>query len=330
MADDAVGVKGAARGRAWWLERLASSVGVVLAVLWTFVMVWLLRLGESLELSWLLLSGLHLMLFGAWPLAAVALVLRRWPLVIAAVGLVVLQLVLVVPSVLGRSAASAEGGRVTIGSVNALDGNPELPALARQLVADPPDVLVVEEFSLPAMHAFQAAGLERHYRHHVLRPTGTTGMAVYSRYPLRSVTRPAAPDNELVVDVARPGATPLRLVGVHVFPPQAGDGGSWHSDLHALDQYLDRLDGPWLAIGDFNATFDHRPYQDLLGAGRRDAHLVTGRPWARTWPSSSPLPPLLLIDHAILGPGIDAVATRERTMAGSDHRMIEVDLPLTT
>ena len=123
-----------------------------------------------------------------------------------------------------------------------------------------------------------------------------------------------------------PGGRTLRLVAVHVFPPPASDGGRWAADLDALDRFLHDLPRPWVAIGDYNATFDHRAFRGLLHDGRQDAHLVTGRGWARSWPVKPVVPPVLLIDHAVVSPGVRVSATGERTLAGSDHRMIEVDL----
>ena len=302
-------------------------IGVGLVGLWVAALVWLFRVAESFPMTWMLLSGLSLILLAAWPATAIAVALKRWWMVGAGAGLIVLQLVLLVPLVTGRDLAYGSD-TLTVGSANVYAGNTELRAMGEQLTQSPPDVLVLEEFPIEAIIAFREAGLEEVYPHQVQRPGGTLGMAVYSRFELRERKDTGAPVDELVVDVVRPGRPTFRVIGVHVFPPQAGDSASWHRDLRLLDRYLARQTGDWIAIGDYNATFDHRAYRDLLDGGRRDAHIVTGRPWARSWPAGRAMPPFLLIDHAVLAPGMGASATRERTVNGSDHRMIEVDVVL--
>ena len=99
--------------------------------------------------------------------------------------------------------------------------------------------------------------------------------------------------------------------------------------MRSLGDRLDAAPEPWVAIGDFNGTYDHRLYRDLLGGGRQDAHLATGRGLAASWPTTGPLfPPVFLIDRAITSPGLDPVRTAERRVAGSDHEMLDVDIEL--
>lgn len=327
-ADHAAGTTRQVRDKAWWLDRLEACAWIVLIVLWTVIAVWVVRLGEPTSLGWVVMSGVHLLLLAAWPVAIVGLVLRRRALAGAAIATIAVQLVVAWPLLPHPGDDDARGKPITIGSWNAFVDNDQLDEAAQQLADDPPDVLVLQEFTPGAKAAFRRAGLETTYPYRIDRSEeGTTGEAVYSRYPVEPMTPPPAPmDDVLLATVRLPNGRQLDVADVHAFGPQPGDSGVWERTLHQLDRTLDEVKGPWVALGDLNATSDHRVFLDLLHDGRRDAHQATGRGYARTWPAGTSLPPLLLIDHAVLSPSTRAAATRERTIAGSDHRMIEVDV----
>lgn len=309
-----------------WTTRILGLAWIGLAGLWVAIAAWALRVGEAVAVTWEVLAMLHLLLLAAWPILGVGLAMRRWRLVAAAVATIGAQLVVVWPMIPWSSGYTGPGTEVSIASLNAYVDNPSLDDAAREVRAARPDILVVQEFTPSTMVAFEQVGLTATYEHHIELPADTTGTAVYSRYPLREVVAPVDLADQMLVDVELPDGTTLRVANVHVF---ADDVGAWYHGLRALDGELEEFDDRWIALGDFNATFDHRPYRDLLRSGRRDAHLETGRGAARSWPADLPGPPLVLIDHAILSPGVRARSTSERTISGTDHRMIEVDLVMT-
>jgi endonuclease/exonuclease/phosphatase (EEP) superfamily protein YafD len=317
----------AVRDKAWWRDRLVAVTWIGLIFLWLVVAGWVLRLGESFQLTWMLWSGLHLLLLFGWVALAVGLSLRRRVLVAVAVATVLAQLAIAWPMLPWPHGDLGHGRLVSIGSVNLYESNPDLEAAARTILDDPPDILVLEEYTHTARKVFESSGLIEHYPYFVEHPgIATNGTAVYSRHPVDETRYEIIDPATLTVEARLPGGRRLQIIVVHVFPPQSYDGGLWHRDMNRLGRRLRAKTGRWIAIGDFNATSDHRQYRDLLGDGRRDAHQVTGRGYARSWPANKVIPPMFLIDHAILSPGVGASGTRERTIPGTDHRMIEVDV----
>jgi len=325
-----VAADGSRTGRVGWvLDRLHSVSWAVLFTLWLVLGIWALRLGESIAALWVVTSALHLLLLPAWPMLLLAVLRHRRALTIAAGLTVAAQLAIAWPLLPWGGGSHRHGAQLTIASTNLYVDNPELERAGHQIAAHLPEVLVAQEFTPAARAAFQHAGITAHYRYRIEHvDLGTVGVAIYSMYPLREVPQDPAVPEVLPAIVTLPDGRHVRVLDVHLFPPQRGDPGFWERQIHRFDRELDRTPGLWVAIGDYNATIEHRVFRDLLHDGRRDAHLLTGRGYARSWPADLALPPLVLIDHALLSRGIGASATRERTVAGSDHRMIAVDLTL--
>jgi endonuclease/exonuclease/phosphatase (EEP) superfamily protein YafD len=299
---------------------------VVAGALVVLVAAWVFRLGEDLQLTWVVFAGLHLLLLAAWPILALGLVLRRSALAATAIGLIAVQLVVAWP-VLARDRSDGGRATITVSSLNVFVDNPDPVATARRIAIDPPDVLVLQEYTPEARDEFERSHLLEYYPHRIDQAEpGTTGEAIYSRFPLR-LGRPAdGTRDQLAVVTTLPDGQDLHIADVHVFGPQGDDKAFWYRSLRTLDRDLTALPEPWIAIGDYNATTDHRAYRDLLDGGRADAHVATGRGHARTWPAGKAVPPVFLIDHAIVSPGVEVTGTREQTLPGTDHRMIEVDL----
>jgi endonuclease/exonuclease/phosphatase family metal-dependent hydrolase len=84
---------------------------------------------------------------------------------------------------------------------------------------------------------------------------GRYGLALLSRYPLRSSASLRLPDgNEprvaLVAEVELPSGEALHVVNVHF--DWVGDDGFRFAQAEKVAEFLARLDGPYLLLGDFN------------------------------------------------------------------------------
>ncbi len=314
--------------RRWWVALVRHGA---LAVAWLIVVGlsivvtgWMLRIGEGTAWSWAATAAIHLLLVGAWVPLTVAAWQRRWVLGVAAGLLVAVQVVLVWP-MLPRPGAAADPASpaLRLRSSNVYFDNPDPAGAAATLLDGDVDVISLVEVTPEVTGALDRAGIDDRYPHHVdLAAFGTVGTAVYARYPLEVVGEPSPA--VLAVRVSPPDRPATTLFVVHAFPPAAADPGSWERTLDELDATMAATEGPWVAIGDYNATLDHRAYRDLLSDGRTDAHVATGRGAARSWPANGRLPAMLLIDRAVVSPGLRAVATAERDLPGSDHRMLDV------
>ena len=309
-----------------WARALVRASWVIAIGLASLLAMWLLRIGEATQLGWVLSSALHLALLGAWIPLLVAVGARARVLGAVALVLLVAQLALTWPMLPWSGSTSDGRATLRLRSTNAFVSNDDPAAYAARILADPRDLIAISEFTPKVQEALEAAGIDEQYPHHLTRAdVGTVGTAVYSRYPIEQ--RRAAAGEVLAVDVRRPGARLVRVFVVHAFPPGGGDPGGWARSLRAIDRMLSDTHGPWVAIGDFNATLDHRRYRELLHEARSDAHLATGRGLARSWPTTNAvLPPLFLIDRAIVPSGVEALRTAEHTVPGSDHRALDVDV----
>ena len=71
--------------------------------------------------------------------------------------------------------------------------------------------------------------------------------------------------------------SPVFVAAVHAVSPYPDDTARWSAELDELADWLGELDGPAVVAGDFNATFDHPQFRDVLATGYRDAAEQVGR-----------------------------------------------------
>jgi endonuclease/exonuclease/phosphatase family metal-dependent hydrolase len=101
----------------------------------------------------------------------------------------------------------------------------------------------------------------------------------------------------------------------------------WRSDLRAVARLAERP-GNRLLIGDFNATYDHSEFRQLLatenpdGRGLVDAGTASGLRLVPTWPMEGPLLPGIAIDHVVTTPGISSSGYQVRRVPGTDHAAV--------
>ena len=276
------------------------------------------------------------------PLAAAAAVVAGWPLVgLAAVPVAAWHLGLV-DSPATRT-ANARTGRATSGiglrlaTINIERDVPTAAEIVEALLASAADVVVVQELTPTTQPAFGSEPFRARYPHRFEAPEdGFFGAGVYSRFPIAGADDRPLGGRHMVVADLDVGGTPVTLVSVHTQAPiHPRDIVPWQSgftDLGRLAAAAAATDRPIVLAGDWNATTGNRPFRRLLRDHRLvDAHLAVGRGRACTWPAHrSPLPPLLLLDHVVVGGGIVVHGVHERPAPGSDHLAVVADLEIPT
>jgi len=188
-----------------------------------------------------------------------------------------------------------------------------------------PDVAVVQGLTLKQRSALGSTWgqLLPYATFHPMAHLPECGTFVFSRTPLRPLSGPTDP--QPVVEVARPDG-PLVLLPVDLPTPTNGVTpwleGFGHLDAAAQAHRTGRL----IAVGDFNAVREHVPLRRLLRAtGLRDASELAGAGWTPTFPSGRRLrPPVIALDHALLGPGLTASRVRTANIPGQEHRALIV------
>jgi endonuclease/exonuclease/phosphatase (EEP) superfamily protein YafD len=265
-------------------------------------------------------------LLGALAATLVALVafrgLSRW--LILAMGLVgvVAAGSLIVPE-LTRSAgphAGAEApGQLKIVQFNVWSHNDDPGATVDWLVAQRPDIVILEE-TTPAFRRLVEArsGWRSNCR--------DCEVMIYSRLPMASgYVGGGPPPGPLAHAVFHDDAGAFDVVGVHnAWPTDNGPDGPVQPRQEArLARVLAELAPErTIAVGDFNSTpwsFARRRWDAAFGLPRRDRALFSW-PAGRITARRIKVPvPLLPIDHVYAGPGWATVSVTRGPKLGSDH-----------
>ena len=212
--------------------------------------------------------------------------------------------------------------RIRVMTLNLLhsnhNGGPRALEVVRQ---QQPDVLFCGEFT-PGWRNRIAAALRADYPHHQTQTSlGSFGVAVFSRWPLRSaevlpLAHSWAPTIRAVVQ------TPygdIGLLGVHTPPPGLGARrvGERDAAIAAIARLCADLPARRIVMGDFNAARWNAPFRRML----RDAGIGDGthRSWLPSWPHPLPLPFRIAIDHVLVGGGLAIADAQLGPGFGSDH-----------
>ena len=178
-------------------------------------------------------------------------------------------------------------------TVNALYGQADAESVVGLVASQNVEVLAVQELTPAFEDALAAAGLDDLLAHSFTVPAddSAAGSGLWSSTPLTeeeqlpgtSFAMPSA-----LVDVS---GTDVRVTVVHPHPPMPTDITAWRTELVELTEHVHADETPQIMAGDFNATYDHASFRELLGSRFSDAtpgvgrragrHLAEGQPGAR-------------------------------------------------
>ena len=186
------------------------------------------------------------------------------------------------------------------------------------------DVLALQELTDQAVKGLSDAGLDTVFPYRVISPRAAgAGTGLWSRRPLTDgAVLPGFGFPPVRARLTVDGRS-LTVLSFHSKAPVYNGGtGSWESDLRTLAAFVVDTSGPLVVAGDFNATFDHRQFRNLLGGGVTDVARATGAGPLRTYPADRTFGPLIEIDHVVVGGGVVGTGARAVPLDGSDHRGI--------
>lgn len=272
-------------------------------------------------------------------LAFIAFVLRRRVLALIFFVIALSLSALLGPRFMSEEQPAADGARLRVMAANLYLGHADARAIVNLVRQQRVDVLTMPELTPAEVTALDQAGLAEllPYRSFDDRPGGD-GSGIAANMPLRKVV--PMPDTVLsqpsaVVDL--PGRDDVEVTAVHIQPPlSTQDVRTWRAELSNLPKPAldERGPGPIqddrvrILAGDFNATFDHAAFRDLIDRGYSDAAEATGVGLDPTW-SSLPTGPPITIDHILVDPRCAISSFAVHDLPGSDHNAIisEVVLP---
>jgi endonuclease/exonuclease/phosphatase (EEP) superfamily protein YafD len=265
-------------------------------------------------------------------IGAVGLLMRRWVIGGLAMALALITAAAVLPRVFTDDQPSAAGPRLSVMSANLFLGQGDARSVVDLVRANRVDVLSLQELSLDAVNALDAAGIDAVLPYRLFRPArdAASGSGLASRYPLQerkladdaTFTQPGA-----TIDL--PGVVDVDVLVVHTVPPVIpGYTGRWKQELDRLPA-ADFQTRPRMLIGDFNATLDHPGLRDLLSRGYVDAGERRGAGLVPTWPAGL-WPPPVTIDHVLVDNRTAVNDYRVVDLPGSDHRALLASVTLAT
>jgi len=311
----------AGAGRYWWIWVFVGPL-----VLWTPMR--LLGIDQGFPLA-PLMAFTPYAAAAALLVAGVAAALRNWAAAVVAGAATLCLALAVLPRAVGDGTVSADGRRTfVVLAANVHHGTADPAALVALVDRLHPDLITVEELTPSFARELDAAGLGQRLPDSVLEThRNTSGAGLYSSLPMRKLRGPTRfvfrmPRAELSL----PGGAPLRVVGVHPYPPQMNRTGEWEEALASLPS-ADH-GAPWLLAGDFNATLDQSQLRDLLDSGYRDAGDVAGKGLEPTFPREGHLIPPVTIDHVLAEERFGIVDYGVEELPGSDHRAVWAELAL--
>ncbi|GED98543.1 hypothetical protein nbrc107697_25820 [Gordonia crocea] len=257
--------------------------------------------------------------------------LRNW--VLAGVSVAVAGAVLVTQVPLWRASPPPAAGSptITVLSSNLMVGSGDVGELARLIADVDPDVVSVQEVTAQAFTRIESSPITVKLPNVYAVPgPGAVGTVLLTRAAQRDQTRvPGMILHNLAATADLPGAPQTRLLAVHPGAPVpgAGHGESAIADLGVLRAHIEGLPaGRLIAVGDFNATWDHKHYRDLLTGGIEDAADQAGAGWLPTYPTDRLLGrPVVGIDH-VISRGFVATEVKTYHLSGADHRVLVVRL----
>jgi endonuclease/exonuclease/phosphatase (EEP) superfamily protein YafD len=225
------------------------------------------------------------------------------------------------PQVVGSSPAAAAGApTLTIMNSNIYGNHGDPVQLVEAASREHVDVLVVEEVTEWAVARMDEAGLAELLPHRIgTYGDGVSGTMVFSREPLGEPERLATE-----FECWRVQLGDLTLIAVHpVAPISPTSPDQWREEHHTILAAAEAAHAD-LVVGDLNASADHAVIRDLSDAGYRDAAELDNAGWLPTWPANHAgiipwLPPVVRLDHVLVGPELTAHGTHTVDIDGTDH-----------
>nr|WP_212763376.1 endonuclease/exonuclease/phosphatase family protein [Gordonia araii] len=255
--------------------------------------------------------------------------MRRWILMGAAVVVAGALVVTQLPLWISETPANADAQKITVLSSNLMAGEGDIGALAEIVGEVQPDIVSLQELTPEAWARAEASPITTVVPNLYAVPGPfAAGTALLTRDVQRDQAK--LPDmilHNLAATTNLSGAPDTRVLSIHAGAPVPGHGTSSVNDIGVLRGHFEKLPpGRVIAVGDFNATWNHKHYRQLLHGGLIDATDQAGAGWVPTYPTDKlGRRPVVGIDH-VISRGFVATSVETRYLPGADHRVLIVKL----
>ncbi|GAB4086999.1 endonuclease/exonuclease/phosphatase family protein [Myceligenerans cantabricum] len=225
-----------------------------------------------------------------------------------------------------------DAGTLRVMTVNALYGSADPAWIVETVRADEVEVLAVQELTPELEGALMDEGLGKLLPHQVtgkVETGGAGGSGLFSALKLggeRAGESTTFAMPSAVVDV---GGVDVRIRSIHPVPPMPGHTDTWKRELRDVRATARSDTTAQIMLGDFNATYDHASFRDILGDRFRDAWREKGAGLERTWPEGRTLPllgtripALVALDHVVVDDAMQVAEVHSQIVPGTDHRAV--------
>jgi endonuclease/exonuclease/phosphatase (EEP) superfamily protein YafD len=219
-----------------------------------------------------------------------------------------------------------DGTPLRVMTANVLKGSGDAEQLLEHVREHDVELLTVQELTPEFAERFRRAGVDGELPFSVLTAKeGVIGSGIYSSHPLRGGPGHFADQARSTVELSAPGVA-VEVLSVH--PPIPNYDEAWREGLREMPS-TGAGEGPWLLLGDFNATWDHDEFRAVVDRGYADAGERMGEGLTPTWPATEKparyLP--VTIDHLLYDRDRFGVRDYEvLDLDGSDHRALYAEL----
>lgn len=215
---------------------------------------------------------------------------------------------------------------MTLNTANGGASAEEVVALVRDKHVE---VLCMQELTDSFLNELAAAGLYDLLPYYVISDEASAisnggRNGIWTLAPMSDVSGNLLPieTSSMPAGTVQIGGLAVRVVSVHPNSPVRGAQDLWDEGLDVIGQ-LSGYNHSYLIMGDFNSTWDHAQFRDLLGVDFVDAGAEAGEGFHMTYPSGK-LPSLVEIDHIVYwrGSGVQVSNLETAVVSGTDHRAL--------
>ena len=226
--------------------------------------------------------------------------------------------------------ASTDDSAARIMTLNTCNGQASAEEIVRICREQNVEVLCLQEIGGTMLDDLAEAGIYDVLPYHVVSDAasqvdngGKNG--IWTAAPMSNVSTnlvdiatSAMPAADITV-----GSSTVRIVSVHPNSPVRGAQDLWSEGLESI-QSLGGLNHNYLIMGDFNSTWDHARFRELLGTSFVDAGEQAGEGFHMTYPANSRIPSLIEIDHIVYSrdSGLAVSDLETAKITGSDHKAL--------
>ncbi|OLT51015.1 hypothetical protein BJF88_02320 [Cellulosimicrobium sp. CUA-896] len=254
-----------------------------------------------------------------------ALVARRRLVALLLAACLVAHAVWLAPFFSGGPTAAPPGtAPLRVLGVNAWFGQADAAAVVETVRAEDVDALAVVELTTDFRERLVAAGIEDVLPHHVDAKVGSgaPGSGLWSALPLSDVDTTEFSTFAMPSAVVEVGGVPVRVTAVHPVPPLPELAHEWHAEMLRLGHRAHEDPLPQVLVGDFNATYDHATFRDLLGDRFHDATRSAGQGLNLSWSARPGTPALLDLDHVVTDRENVVTDVGSLHVPDTDHRAV--------